>query len=151
MYNDKYQLKGAENIRTYLYGGHAEVTLQSPSGVHRTYLFKKPRNPESFKPTTLFVYVVTSSGTYNYVGMIEQGSNPHIHHFYKTWNSKYSRSHPIFKGAKYIVSMMSGVVTETPMKLYHSGVCSVCGRKLTNPKSLYNGMGPRCRRYVLSR
>ena len=35
------------------------------------------------------------------------------------------------------------------LHVYHHGTCSVCGRKLTDAKSLYCGIGPTCRKKVL--
>lgn len=140
-----YELRGADNIRNYLLGGKGVVTLQSPSGIHRTYAFNRPRYQEQFDEGTMFIYAQVSSGVWNYVGML---TPEHI--FRVTRNSRYELDHPITKGAAYIVKMMNGRITDTPMILYHCGVCSICGRKLTDPKSIAIGMGPKCRKHVVA-
>lgn len=139
------RLVGCRAIREYLEGGRGVVTLHSPSGEHRTYSFRKPfdaifQNDPYFK-NALFVYAMTSSNNWMYVGMYNNNA------FRLTQASRYGINHPIVKGARYLVRMMNNeLAAQGPMVLYHEGVCSVCGRRLTNPKSINIGVGPRCRK-----
>lgn len=138
-----YELTEPEDILNYVRGGKGIVTLQSPTGVHRTYAFMLPRHPNEFKDGTMFVYTQTSNNIWMYVGMLNQNND-----FRLTCGSHYSYNHPISKGAFYIVKMMTGRIENSPMKLYHAGICSVCGRKLTNPKSIELGIGRKCKKRV---
>lgn len=130
-------LKSCEDIMNYIKGGRGVLTLASPSGKHHSYSFRRPRNEKAFQADTYFAYVMCDHGEWRYVGMFRDG------YFRLTYNSEYNASSEEFKGAKYIVSMASRSF-ETPMTLYHEGVCACCGRRLTDPKSIKIGIGPTC-------
>lgn len=134
----KHILKNHVDISDYINGGHGVVTLQAPSGNHHTYLFKKPHSSSKFKEGTLFVYCFDGKSDCGYVGMWD------TRNFRKTTNSEYEEDTDQFKGAKYIM-YMSMKDFDTPMKLYHEGVCCRCGRQLTTPESIERGMGPVCK------
>lgn len=135
-----YELIGPQAIYEYIKGGKGIVSLKSPTGVHRTYAFNKPRH-DPFPEGTLFIYAQTSSSVWLYVGMYDPDKGFRI-----TRQSNYDKDHEIAKGAEYIVKMMEGRITSTPMQLFHAGMCSVCGRRLTKPESILIGMGPKCRK-----
>lgn len=134
---NSYRLTDPAVIRRYILGGNGVVTLKSPSGVHHTYLFKKPKNPSDFPDDIIFVYAVHDGNKLFYVGMVEAGV------FRLTRSSRFLNDTPIVKGARFIMKMSTRYVN-TEMVLYHEGMCSVCGRLLTSPKSIENGIGPRC-------
>ena len=136
-------LKNHVDIYEYIHGGHGVVTLQSPSGKYFTYCFKKPYGKDKFKEGTLFAYCIEGKHEYNYVGMYDLKS------FRKTNQSCYEEDSEQFKGARYIV-YMSLKDFNTPMKLYHEGVCCLCGKKLTDPKSIERGIGPQCLKMTYS-
>ena len=140
-----YELKDAEAIRTYLLGGKGIVTLQAPSGKYHVCAFNKPRNEEAFPDGTLFIYSQVNKGRWLYCGMLDEALN-----FRLTRASAWDNDCEITKGARYIINMMKGVIKDTPMKLYHAGVCSVCGRQLKDPDSILMGIGPKCRKKVLA-
>lgn len=135
------EMKDPEVIRRYLLGGKGVVTLASPTGKYRTYGFRYPRNKNTFDGGTMFIYAQVSSGKWIYVGMLTPDRD-----FRLTFNSHYDSDHEISKGALYLVKIMNGVIKDTPMSVYHCGVCSVCGRKLTTPKSILEGIGPKCKK-----
>lgn len=137
-----HELVGSERIKNYIYGGKAVVTLKSPSGVHHTYVFEKPLEPTQFPNDVIFVYALHGKGTQFYIGMIENEK------FRLTKHSRFINDAPIVKGARYIMRMIHYPNLKTPMKLYHEGTCSVCGRPLTHPKSLEFGMGYKCRKHL---
>lgn len=137
------KLEGHETIRNYILGGRGVVTLKSPSGVHHTYAFHRPRNASEFPEDVLFVYALHDRSKLFYVGMIENGV------FRLTRHSRFLPDTPIVKGAYYIMRMARQDI-DTPMELYHEGMCSVCGRPLTNPKSIKSGVGPKCKNRIRS-
>ena len=145
-YEPEVKLEKPEDIQTYLFGGNGVVTLQSPTGKHRTYMFRAPRNTNNFPEGTIFVYVLTSSAIWFYVGMLNYPDK-----FKLTFNSKYSYSHEIVQGVLYIIKMMNGTIRRPRMALYHCGVCCRCGRRLTSPKSILRGYGAKCGKYVTAR
>ena len=134
------RLQGSEKIRDYIFGGRGIVTLKSPTGVHHTYVFQRPRNEDQFPDDVMFVYALHDGNKMFYVGMIENNQ------FRLTRSSRFLNDTEIVRGARYIMKMAFVEDLDTPMELYHEGICSVCGRPLTNPKSIQTGIGPRCRR-----
>ena len=136
------RIKDRKILIDYLLGGTGIVTLKSPSGIHHTYMFRKPRNPNEFPEDIYFVYAISRDNKLFYVGMLENMR------FRLTMNSRFRADNDIAKGAKYIERLMNSpkLFENTKMEIYHEGVCSVCGRKLTNPKSIKYGIGPECRR-----
>lgn len=141
LYSDsKTELTDSDTIRNYIMGGKGIVTLEAPSGNSHTYAFFRPVNNEAFPDDVRFVYAVHDGKKLFYIGMIEQGK------FRLTSNSRFLSDTDIVKGARYIMRMASQPGMETPMKLYHEGMCCFCGRKLISEKSLSTGVGPKCRR-----
>lgn len=74
-----------------------------------------------------------------YVGMMRKNV------FRETRNSNFGVGNPVYEGALYIVQVANNRRKNARMKIYHCGVCSVCGRKLIQPKSIKYGVGPKCR------
>lgn len=142
------EMRNWEAIRRYCLGGRGIITLENPkSGKHHTYEFRKPNNPEDFSPDVLFVYCLVKENTWLYVGMFTYKNNV----FRLTRYSKFVSDSEIVEGVRYIVNKISGKFAKRSverMKFYHEGVCSVCGRKLTTPKSIELGIGPKCKKVL---
>ena len=136
------ELKGRETISNYIYGGNAVVKLEAPSGKSHTYVFSKPRNTGIFPDDVLFVYALHEGVQQFYVGMVEN------RRFRLTQNSRFLPDTEIVRGAAYIMRMANTPGFQTPMKLYHMGICSRCGRHLTSEDSLETGIGPKCRKLL---
>ena len=134
-----YELKEIQDIKNYILGGKGIITLSSPTGKHHTYSFNKPRN-EGFPEGTIFVYCNTQDRIWLYVGMIDKDFK-----FRLTRASTWGNNCEIVKGIRYLMKILSRELSETPMKIYHCGSCAVCGRRLTDPKSIIRGIGPKCR------
>lgn len=134
------ELIGSEAISNYIYGGRGVVKLEAPSGKSHTYVFKKPMNTDVFPDDVLFVYALHDGVKQFYIGMVENRK------FRLTKNSRFLPDTEIVRGAAYIIRMANTVGFQTPMKLYHMGMCSVCGRELTSESSLETGIGPKCRK-----
>ena len=140
------QFHNPADLQTYCFGGRGVVTLHNPvTNVHHTYYIKKPQNEDEFPQDVYFVYAVHVAEGINkcfYIGMIEQGK------FRLTRASRYATHTAIVKGANYLMRMMHDIKAFRKMNVYHEGMCSVCGRPLTSPKSLHRGIGPKCWAYL---
>ena len=137
------ELIGCSTIRNYVLGGQGVITLESPStGVSHTYHIKRPIHPEVFPDDIFFVYHFSPRKEWKYVGMIEGAK------FRSTRASYYSVDSPEFKGVKYLMRTMWDEEFTPKLKVYHQGVCALCGRKLTNIKSIKIGIGPKCRKII---
>ena len=140
------KLTSGPQLAKYVSGGRGIVTLESPSGKHHTYEFRRPNDESAFPNTTFFVYVLVKEHTWMYVGMYNSGTK----HFRLTRASTYRHDSEIVKGVKYLTKLARclGSIDDFRMSAYHEGICSVCGRRLTSPKSIQTGMGPHCRRVL---
>lgn len=140
-----YRLEGCKAISDYIHGGNGIVTLKSPSGKHRTYQYRYPQEKDKFEDGTMFVYALCGYSEWQYVGMVRYDR------FRLTHASRFSADHEITKGADYLTKMMTNpILAAGPMVVYHEGVCCVCGRPLTTPRSIRRGIGPKCRRKIVS-
>ena len=136
-----------EILYRYLYGGHAVVTLESPSGVSHTYLYEVPAN-QQFPEDVRFVYAVHAEKSEDscveykkfYLGMIEADV------FRITRNSRFNQNSPVVKGAFYIEKLRKSqqFLSRSPMVIRHNGTCARCGSKITSIVSRYRGFGQSC-------
>ena len=134
-----HELVGQESILRYITGGNGIVTLKSHTGVHHTYLFQSPSDKED-KNRLLFVKTLVGGNNWVYVGMYKDKK------FYLTKASRFQKNSDIVRGICYIVKLVNRPdYHDDRMQLFHEGVCSRCGRPLTNPESIEIGIGPTCR------
>ena len=129
----------ASCINRFIHAGKGELTLVAPSLNAHTYRFLSPSRPEEFEPNTIFAFVLHDGHKY-YLGRL---TNQGVVH---TRNSSFSPECDSFKGAQYIAYMAASqsLVDKTPMKIYQSGRCCMCGRELVSGKTLKLGIGPKC-------
>lgn len=135
-------MKDRNIIHRYIHGGKGVVDLIAPSGKKHSYAFLKPRNPTTFPDDVVFVYAFHNYEKLFYVGMIEGNT------FRRTKNSRFLPDTEIVKGARYINTManIDRFAEKSQMTLKHLGMCSRCGRKLMDEKSLREGIGKKCRK-----
>lgn len=140
---------GIEHLKEYCAGGRGVITLENTSsGNYHTYEFRRPNNPQYFAPDTIFVYTSVGKKKWLYVGMYSSSTQ----YFKCTRNSQFRYSHEIVKGVIWLCKhIRAGKEVVAPMAVYHEGVCCVCGRRLTTPKSVQTGMGPRCKKLMESK
>lgn len=137
-----------EYLYRYLYGGRSIVTLVSPTGNFHTYSYEKPRNAEDFPEDIRFVFAIhtddadSSVHTKFYLGMIENDK------FRVTRNSRFRADAPVVRGAFYIDKLRKSqkFLDNSPMSIFHEGVCGLCGSKIWAKKSLECGFGRSCRK-----
>ena len=135
-----YQIEDHVTLKNYILGGKGIITMKSPTGKQKTYAFNKPRNEDKFDEGTIFVYRKTDTNTWLYVGMI----TPYFK-FRLTRASTWDTDSENVNGVRYLLKVANGEV-KNKMEIYHCGVCAVCGRRLTNWKSILRGIGPKCRK-----
>lgn len=138
------RLTSCEDIRNYIYGGRGIVKLESPSGDYHFYMFEKPVETDVFPEDVIFVYAIHEQEKKFYLGMIEDDK------FRLTRHSRFLPDTDIVKGAYFIMKMMKSqqLIDNTPMRIYHTGICARCGRKLESPDALKYGIGRKCRKIL---
>lgn len=137
--DDAFMMRDSKVIHDYIYGGEGRVILVGPSNTAHSYLFSLPKNVENFPEDVRFVYAL-HEGVPIYLGMIEDD------YFRITRSSKYDPEGEIAKGAAYILKMSQNaeLARRTPMRLYHLGVCGVCGLPLRSQKEIKSGIHTKC-------
>ena len=139
-----YKLENVEDIKRFLIGGKAIMTLESKrTGRWFTYKIKKAKKDEENSP--FFVSVLTGADNetaYTYMGTIFQ--NDGKLKFTLTKNSKIGEDAFSYKAFNFFFNLMINGKTHEEIVVYHRGFCSVCGKSLTTAPSLKSGVGPIC-------
>jgi hypothetical protein len=133
-----------EHAKKALFLGKAIVTFQSiTTGKHFTYKIKKSKDNDNL----LFVSVLTGPdnwSNYSYIGII-QGVNGNTS-FRTTAKSRFDSSAQSVVAFEWTLRhLMIGDLKG--VRIFHEGKCLRCGRKLTVPESIQNGIGPECIHY----
>lgn len=140
------QLQNVQDITNFTFGGNATITLESlKSGKHFTFKVRQAKKDDSKSP--FFVSVLSgpdNHANYSYVGVITSDKKE----FKLTQKSKVSSDALSYKAFNFFfVQLISGKI-HNDLKIYHSGKCGRCGKKLTDPRSIENGLGPECSKRV---
>jgi len=139
-----YKLENIEDIKRFIIGGNAIMTLESKkTGRWFTYKIKKSNKEDDKSP--YFVSVLTGNDNetaYTYMGTIF--SNDKLS-FNLTKKSKISDDALSYKAFNFFFNLLLNNKLHDDIEIYHRDICSVCGKKLTTPESLKSGMGPFCR------
>lgn len=150
------QLNFPGEIRRYIMGGNSTFTLVSKkTGQRFTYKVKSSKkNPDAYWSTenqdrsAYFVSVLNgpdNSNDYQYMGILGLMSDG-SYKFISTRNSKVGASAPSFKGFAYVwEALEQGCTWPSQIEFWHEGSCCICGRKLTVPESVADGIGPECK------
>jgi len=119
-------------------GGKAIFTVSNPSGEHYTF---KINHPEK-KP--FFVSLLSgpdNTSDYVYLGIY----NPKNFEIYLTAKSSFKTDSTPVKVIKWAIKKIAtNSSIPAGYKIQHENKCCRCGRKLTTPESIDNGIGPEC-------
>ena len=139
-----YKLENVEDIKRFIIGGKAIMTLESKrTGSWFTYKIKKAKKDDANSP--FFVSVLTgvnNESAYTYMGTIFNNDNKLK--FILTKNSKIGEDALSYKAFNFFFKLLLENKLHDEIAIYHRGICCVCGRALTTPESLKNGIGPFC-------
>jgi len=149
------QLAYPGEIRRYVMGGNSTFTLVSrKTGERFTYKVKSAtKDRDKFWSTgnqdkrTYFVSVLTgpsNDSDYRYLGLLKLHGDGH-YDFVRTTKSPEPDA-PSLKGFKWFWNLLEQGATVSPrIEFWHEGSCCICGRKLTVPESVADGIGPECK------
>lgn len=130
-------LETAELAKAYIEAGIATFTLESQrTNKHITYRIRKSKDSE-----VSFVSLLTGSdneSSFTYVGLYE-GGNLRL-----TRKSKLTDDSVPVRAFRYFANGLKKGEIAPDLKVFHSGKCGRCGRKLTVPSSIVSGLGPEC-------
>ena len=120
-------------------GGRAVFTIHNNQGKHFTYRIGR-RTPDQ----PFFVSLLTgpdNTSSFTYIGIY----NPLFGNVRLTAKSRLSEDSLAIKVLKWGIGLVrnSKKIPEG-YGIHHEGKCARCGRKLTTPESVSNGIGPEC-------
>ena len=142
---NRYKLEAVEEIKMFLTGGKSIFTLESKrSGKWFTYRVNKAKKSDEKSP--LFVSLLTgqdNNSAYSYMGTIFNNDGKLA--FRLTKKSNMGKDALSVKAFSFFFDLLNKNKTHDEINFYHTGVCCVCGRKLTTPESLKAGIGTYCR------
>lgn len=128
-----HKLNNSEALK-FIFAGKSIVTLLNSKTENRfTFKVKQAKDSNMF-----FVGVLTGPETYSYIGTCIEGI---YRHGKKSTISKEAQSVKVFE---YVINKLK--INNLPdfVEAWHEGKCGKCGRALTVPSSISNGLGPEC-------
>jgi Family of unknown function (DUF6011) len=136
------QLTTAVDVKRYVLAGKATITLKSlKTGTRYTYrVNQKTKDDGTVTPHFVSVmYGPDNTSDFLYMGAIFEGAK-----YRHTKNSKLQENDVRERAFCYVWDrVLDGLLPEN-VEVWHSGACGRCGRKLTVPESIRNGIGPEC-------
>src|ERR1039457_3313378 len=116
----------------FIFAGKSVVTFLNTKTDNRfTFKVKQAKNSNLF-----FTSVLTSPETYSYIGTVVEGK---YNHGRKSQIKVDTQSVKVFN---YVINKLKSNILPDFIEVWHEGRCGKCGRPLTVPNSILNGIGP---------
>ena len=133
-------IKAPANALRFLLAGDAHCTFRSHrTDKHFTYHVEANKKPTTAGGPSHFVAVLTAPEHYEYIGCLYDRRV-----FRHGSRSRIASNAPSVRAFGWVwTRLLAGRVPET-CDVYHEGRCGRCGRPLTHPESIENGLGPEC-------
>ena len=120
----------------FMFAGNSTFTVVNTKTENRfTFKVKKSKDKDS---NIFFVSVLTGTDTYTYLGTVIEGV---YRHGKKSAVSSQAQSVKVFD---YVLNKLKLGKLQDFVEVWHEGTCGKCGRALTVPSSILNGLGPEC-------
>ena len=127
------KLKNTDALK-FIFAGKSIVTfLNTKTGNRFTFKTKAAKDSNLF-----FVSVLTNPETYTYIGTCIEGN---YKHGCKSVVSQDAQSVKVFDFV--LAKLVLGTLPDF-VEVWHEGHCGKCGKRLTVPSSIENGLGPEC-------
>lgn len=144
-----------DSIKEFILGGNAEFTIlqeatQGKPAIQVKYKITIPKDKTALNTPVWYVSTEMSEGAEG----VEQDARHIVYQGYLTRNMDFKVG---VKGIQdYNNKAIVGLIwtlnhanaLPSAVKVFHHGKCSVCGKKLTDARSLECGIGPTCRKKV---
>jgi hypothetical protein len=135
--------------------GLAEFTIVSKeSGKNYSFITKKCPKKDSRTPNPpiwvkMYVNKVNGPGRVAlYMGVIFDNVNSGLTYIHNQERKRYEDCEGI-KAFKWIFKHRDNL--PDTVDIFYTGRCSACGRKITTPKSIKNGIGPVCMKNIINK
>ena len=129
-----HKITDSKEALKFMFAGKSVVTFLNTQTENRfTFKIKVAKNSNLY-----FVSVLTGPDTYSYIGTCIEGIYKHGK---KSNISADAQSVGVFQ---YMLNKLK--INNLPdfLEVWHEGHCGKCGRRLTVPSSILNGLGPEC-------
>lgn len=127
----------------FFFGGNATFTVDNGKGKHYTFKVRRKEANDNFQNEVFFLSVMwgtDNENDYRYMGVLKYDGIVRL-----TRGSKVSADDNRLKVAQWAIKkVLTGTELPDGYAIMHAGRCCKCGRKLTNPASIENGVGPEC-------
>ena len=146
------QLTHASQMKNFLVGGKGLFTVVSKAtGERKTFKVNRPKPKHDGDTPPLFVSFFYGSDNscwthFKYVGILDEASGNLV----TTKASKYPKDGVVCKAFAFIAKAIFNEVQSAldQFEFYHEGKCCCCGRALTVPQSIIEGIGPKCKEKI---
>jgi hypothetical protein len=142
-----YILKHSDALQ-YMMAGKSTFTIKNEvSGNRFTYKVNRKKPVGGIEQNVWFVSVLynpNNESDYKYIGTIFKDSAEEPPVFRHTSKSKVSREAQSFQTFEYVFTHLMNKSLKSIVNIYRSNRCGRCGKKLTVPESIMNGLGPDC-------
>ena len=129
-----HKITNTKEALKFMFAGKSIITfLNSQSGNRFTFKVKQAKDSNLF-----FVSVLTSPDTYTYIGTCVEGNYKHGK---KSSITKDAQSVKVFE---FMLNRLKTDDLPDFLEVWHEGHCGKCGKRLTVPSSILNGLGPEC-------
>jgi hypothetical protein len=128
-----HKLNNEDAIKFIFAGNSTSTFLNTRSDNRFTFKVKKAKDSDLY-----FVSVLTSPDIYTYMGTISNGLYKHGR---KSTIFNTAQSVKVFE---YVLKNLMKLSLPSFIEIWHEGKCGKCGRTLTVPDSIINGLGPEC-------
>ena len=145
------QLRTWQEVHDFIFAGNATFTLVSKkTGVRFTYRVKvKKEDVEKRLAAPLVTYFLSllrgsdNERDYAYMGVLRKQP---VRYFWTSASGKVGRQAPAYKALLWFLDCLTyeRPVLGEKLEVWHEGKCGRCGRKLTVPTSIADGLGPEC-------
>jgi Family of unknown function (DUF6011) len=139
------RLNTVEEMQQFTLAGNATLTLVSEkTGTRYTYKVRQCVEDEERKELWFVsvMYGPDNEDDFTYIGIIRPNGFAHGR------KSSVPATDIRVKGFEWFWQMVSHGKPPANLVVWHEGRCCRCGRKLTVPESVQDGIGPECRKHV---
>ena len=132
------------DIHRFVFAGSATFTLRSvETGARFTYKVRRAKEENRSGTVPYFVSLLrgpSNEEDYAYMGIVDERG------FHPTAKSRVGPEAASHRAFQFLLARMkAGGAPCATMEFWHEGRCCRCGRKLTVPESVQDGVGPECR------
>jgi len=153
----RHSIQKVEDIQKFMYAGNSTFTIQNTETMNRfTYKFSKPKTDtdgikiQNKDTKVWFVKVMTGTdneNNYSFVGTVFVNQNG-VKFYKHSQKSRITTEAQSVKVINWFIDKVEKNNVPKQIEFWHEGTCGRCGRKLTVPESIENGIGPECIKMV---